>query len=112
MPSEVAGKKLQRIQAGKYLFILGEDEETDRDLKRLVAIVKSEEGNFQGKKWAINISLITFLVLMNLSLPSKTRPSPFGITKCSAWYWVVELSFIAYCAVMVVVSIRLLRSDQ
>jgi hypothetical protein len=94
------------------MFIIGENEETDKELKRLVSLVKSEEGNFQGKKWAINISLITFLVLMNLSLPSKTRESPLGITKCSGLYWLIQLSFIFFCGIMAFVAIRLLRAEQ
>lgn len=49
---------------------------------------------------------------MNLSLPSKSRASPFGITKCSAWFWVIELGFIVFCGVMVAVSIRMLRAEQ
>lgn len=71
------------------MFIIGEDDETDKDLKRLVALVKSEEGNFQIKKWLINISLITYLVLMNLALPTKSRLSPIGISRCSAVYWLI-----------------------
>lgn len=93
------------------MFIIGENDETDKELKRLVALVKQEEGNFQAKKLLINISLITYLILMNLSLPSKTRASPFGITKCSWSYWLIEVSFLVFCAVMVYISIRMLRSD-
>jgi hypothetical protein len=94
------------------MFIIGDNEETDKELRKLVSLVKSEEGNFQVKKWLINISLITFLVLMNLSLPSKTRPSPIGITKCSGSYWVLQFSFIAFCGIMAVFSIRLLKGEQ
>jgi hypothetical protein len=103
---------MTKIQAGKYMFIMGDNDETDIELRKLVALVKSEEGNFQWKKWLINISLISFLVLMNLSLPSKTRPSPIGITKCSVSYWVVQFSFILFCLLMALLAIRMLKSEQ
>jgi len=39
-------KALTRVRAGKYMFILGEDEEADKELRELISIVRSEEGNF------------------------------------------------------------------
>jgi uncharacterized membrane protein YfcA len=52
------------------------------------------------------------LILTNLALPSKDRPSPLGITKCSGWFWLIECSFIAFCGVMVAVAVIMIRKEQ
>jgi len=62
--------------------------------------------------WAINISLIGYLVLMNLALPSTGRPSPVGIEKCSANYWGLQVSFLVFCFLMLVLTVKLLKNRQ
>jgi hypothetical protein len=100
------------VQAGRYLFILGENEQTDKDLRWLIKIVKAEESHFQWEKWLINTILIVVLILMNLSLPSKTRESPIGITKCSPLYWAIQTSFILFCGLLLFVAVRTLKGEQ
>lgn len=46
LPSNESDKKLTRVQAGKYMFILGENEEADKELKHLIRIVKSETSHW------------------------------------------------------------------
>lgn len=94
------------------MFVIGEDEKTDKDLRRLVWLIRAETGNLQPGKWAINISLITYLALMNLALPTKSRPSPIGIERCSAEYWLLQISFIIFCVLMVIFAVWRLKSDQ
>ena len=49
---------------------------------------------------------------MNLALPSSTRPSPIGIPNCGAGYWCLQVSFLVFCALMLALSIKLLRDEQ
>ncbi len=99
------------MEAGGYLFIIGENEEADKDLNELAAIVKCEESHSQWWKWLINISLIAYLIMMNLALPTSTRPSPIGIQKCSTSYWCLYVSFLFFCGLMLVLTIKLLKEE-
>ena len=93
------------------MFILGENEQTDKDLRKLIKIVKAEESHFQWEKWLINTILIVVLIFMNLSLPSKSRESPIGITKCSPLYWVIQASFFLFCGVLLFVAVKILKGE-
>jgi hypothetical protein len=99
------------VKAGKYLFIIGENDETDKDLKKLSATVKLEESHCQWWKWLINIVLIAYLVLMNLALPTSSRASPIGIQNCGASYWCLYISFLVFCGLMLALTIKLLRDE-
>lgn len=46
IPNDDSDKKLTRVQAGKYMFILGENDEADKELKHLIRIVKSETSHW------------------------------------------------------------------
>jgi hypothetical protein len=35
-------KRLERVEVGKYIFVLGEDEATDKDLRKIIAYLKTE----------------------------------------------------------------------
>jgi len=37
-----ADSHLERVEVGKYVFILGEDEATDKDLRKIIAYLKTE----------------------------------------------------------------------
>lgn len=39
-------KALERVEFGKYVFILGEDSETDKDLRNLIWYLKNEGTHF------------------------------------------------------------------
>ena len=39
-------KQLEKIEVGKYLFILGEDAETDKELRKLISNLKWENTHF------------------------------------------------------------------
>lgn len=41
---------------------------------------------------------IVILVLMNLALPTKSRPSPIGVPLCGAWFWIIQMAFLVFCA--------------
>jgi uncharacterized membrane protein YfcA len=40
---------------------------------------------------------IVVLILMNLALPSKSRPSPIGVSLCGGWFWAIQMLFLAFC---------------
>jgi hypothetical protein len=46
LPKDENEKKTERVQAGKYIFILGENEEADKELRHLIRIVKSESSHW------------------------------------------------------------------
>ena len=112
LSDDLNGKELKKVQAGRYLFILGENEQTDRELQKLIKIVKAEESHWQWEKWLINTILIVVLILMNLSLPTKTRESPIGITKCSPLYWTMQVGFILFCGLLLFVAVKILKGEQ
>jgi hypothetical protein len=78
---------------------------------KLAAIIKLEESHSQWWKWLINISLIAYLIMMNLALPTSSRPSPIGIQKCSISYWCLYVSFLFFCGLMLVLTIKLLSEE-
>jgi|LauGreDrversion4_2_1035121.scaffolds.fasta_scaffold203323_3 hypothetical protein len=43
----LADPKLEKVEVGKYLFILGEDSQTDKELRQLISYLKSENTHFQ-----------------------------------------------------------------
>lgn len=83
--------------AGKK-FTLGESQEKDDDLKQLQALVEREGGHKQWAKQGINCSLLIMLVLMNVVLGSKSRPSLVGVENCSGGYWAIFFIYMAICA--------------
>lgn len=77
----------EKIVVGKYVFILGDDEETDKDLRKLAALIREEGTHYQWKKWGINLVSIIGLCFMNYEMPKTSRASPIGVGMCSANYW-------------------------
>lgn len=103
---------MEKVYVGKYLFILGEHDQTDKDLRRLIKIVKAEESHLQWWPWTICIFEQAILVLMNLALPTKTRESPIGVSLCGAWFWIIQIAFLVFCALMLVYTIWHLKREQ
>jgi hypothetical protein len=105
-------KKLEKIEVGKYLFILGEDAETDKELRTLISCLKSENTHFQLSKQIIAFLIMFFLVLLNLATPSKSRASPIGVKLCSVGYWAMQICFLIFCGLMALVSIGIVKKEQ
>lgn len=68
---KIDGQNLEKIEVGEYLFILGEDAETDKELRVLIAYLKNDNTHFQFYKQIIPFSIMVILVLLNLAYPTK-----------------------------------------
>ena len=71
--------KLERVEVGKYVFLLGEDPNTDKDLRKIIAYIKAENTHGQWVKQGICFLVMFVLVLLNIALPTKSKPSPIGM---------------------------------
>ena len=70
-----------------------------------------ETGHAQWLKQIICIVLIVTLIGMNLLMGSTTRESVVGISKCSIWWWLVQLAFIIICILLTIVSVAVAKSE-
>jgi len=53
------------------------------------------------------------LVILNLSLPTKTRKPLIGhITLCGAGYWIINIAFLIFCGFMAWLSVIIVRREQ
>ena len=52
------------------------------------------------------------LVLLNLAVPTRSRPSPIGLILCSAGYWALQIGFIIFCALAALLSIWIVKKEQ
>ena len=52
------------------------------------------------------------LVLLNLAVPTRSRPSPIGLKLCSAGYWALQIGFIAFCGLAALLSIYIVKKEQ
>ena len=52
------------------------------------------------------------LVLMNIALPTKSKPSPIGMLMCTPGYWIIQIAFLVFCGLMAWVSVFIVRKEQ
>lgn len=56
--------------------------------------------------------LLGCIIVINILEPSESEVSPIGIKLCSAVYWLLQIGFVAFCAGMTYVSIRINSKEQ
>lgn len=49
---------------------------------------------------------------MNLALPTKSRASPIGVSMCGAWFWIIQVAFLVFNALMLWYTIWHLKREQ
>lgn len=103
---------LEKIEFGKYILILGEDAETDKELRSLLWYLKNEGTHFQISKQLICFLTMLALVLLNLAKPTKSRPSPINIELCGAGFWSMYAAFLVFCALMTIIAIYIVKKEQ
>ena len=81
--------------------MLGYNEETDIDFRKLAALLQEENTHFQWKKWSINIACIIMLGFMNYNMPTASRASPIGMTMCSTSFWLIQVVFYVFLGFVV-----------
>lgn len=106
-------KQLEKIEIGKFVFVLGENPTADKELRTLASIVRWENTHFQIAKQFITFLIMAMLVLLNLLLPTKSRAALIGNVKlCGAGYWLLNIGFLVFCGLMSWVSVYLIRKEQ
>ena len=51
------------------------------------------------------------LIGMNLIMGSTTRESIVGVSKCSAWWWLIQAAFILICVLLTLVSVYVAKKE-
>ena len=107
-----SNSNLQKIEIGKYVFVLGDNPEADKQLRTLASIVRWENTHFQISKQFITFIIMSMLVLLNLALPTKSRAALIGnLTLCGTGYWLLNIAFLFFCGIMSWISVLIIRKE-
>jgi hypothetical protein len=52
------------------------------------------------------------LVLLNIVLPTKSKPSPIGMLLCTPSYWIIQVAFLVFCGLMAAIAVYVVRREQ
>ena len=83
-----------------------------KEIALLRFIVRQETSHFQWTKQGLCLSLLTFLILMNLCMGSSTMESIIGIQRCSAAYWGIQIAFLVICTLFTYIAVKVAQRDQ
>ena len=104
-------KKDKKEKEDPLAAIVRPADATEKEISQIEAIIMRETGHAQWLKQIICIVLIVMLIGMNLMMGSTTRESVVGISKCSIWWWLVQLAFIVICVLLTIVSVVVAKSE-
>ena len=83
-----------------------------KEIALLRFIVRQETSHFQWTKQGLCLSLLTFLILLNLCMGSTTTESIIGIQRCDTAYWGIQVAFLLVCALFTFIAVRVAQRDQ
>lgn len=82
------------------------------ELRKLKKLEKQEQGHGQWWKQCLCILLLASVIFMNLCMGSKHKESIIGITRCSVWYWLIQLVFVVECCIVTFFAVKWNNEEQ